>query len=116
VKTQPRQRPENVKEQIVRRREFENIRLQSEQVAQFDYRPTHCKKSYRVVVVRKNLSVEKGEQVLFDDIRYFFYITNDRTNLTGQDACSWPTTAATQEKLIERSNGAKALDVPVTTR
>lgn len=24
----------------------------------------------------KNLSVEKGENVLFDDIRYFFYITN----------------------------------------
>jgi len=29
-----------------------------------------------VVVVRKNLSVEKGEAVLFDDVRYFFYITN----------------------------------------
>jgi hypothetical protein len=31
--TQSRQRPENVKEQIVRQREFENIRLQSEQVS-----------------------------------------------------------------------------------
>jgi len=28
-----------------------------------------CEKTYRVVVVRNNLSVEKGEQVLFDDIR-----------------------------------------------
>jgi len=33
--------------------------------------------TYRMVVVRKNLSVEKGEQVLFADIRYFFYLTND---------------------------------------
>ena len=113
VKTQPRQRPENVKEQIVRQREFENIRLQSEQVAEFDYRPTLCKKSYRVVVVRKNLSVEKGEQVLFDDIRYLFYITNDRTSpadeivFLANDRCN-------QEKLIEQlKNGAKALDVPV---
>ena len=30
-----------------------------------------------MVVVRKNISVEKGEKVLFDEIRYFFYITND---------------------------------------
>ena len=59
------------------RREFENIRLQSEEVAEFNYRPTACRKTYRMVVVRKNMSVEKGERVLFDDIRYFFYITND---------------------------------------
>jgi len=113
VKTQPRQRPENVKEQIVREREFENIRLQSEQVAEFDYQPTLCEKSYRIVVVRKNLSVERGEQVLFDDVRYFFYITNDRTRpaeeivFLANDRCN-------QEKLIEQlKNGAKALDVPV---
>jgi len=31
-----------------------------------------------MVVVRKNLSVEQGEAVLFDDVRYFFYITNVR--------------------------------------
>jgi hypothetical protein len=113
VTTEPRQRPENVKEQIVRQREFENIRLQSEQVAEFDYRPTKCEKDYRIVVVRKNLSVEKGEQVLFDDIRYFFYITNDRISpadeivFLANDRCN-------QEKLIEQlKNGVKALDVPV---
>lgn len=52
--------------------------LESEQVAEFDCRPACCKKSYRRVVVRKNLSVEKGERRLFDDERYFFHITNDR--------------------------------------
>ena len=31
-----------------------------------------------MVVVRKNISVQKGEAVLFDEIRYFFYITNRR--------------------------------------
>ncbi len=78
VKTVCRERPDNVKERIVRERAFKNIRLKSEEVAEFVYRPTACEKSYRVVVIRKNLSVEKGEQVLFDDIRYFFYITNER--------------------------------------
>lgn len=113
VKTNPRARPENVKERIVRAREFENLRLVSEDVAEFSYRPTACRKFYRLIVVRKNLSVEKGERVLFDDVRYFFYISNDyepsaaEVVFLANDRCN-------QEKLIEQlKNGAKALDVPV---
>ena len=113
VKTVPRERPDNVKERIVRERGFKNIRLKSEDVAQFAYRPTACKKSYRVVVVRKNLSVEKGELVLFDDIRYFFYITNDTSTpaneivLLANDRCN-------QENLIEQlKNGVRAMQMPV---
>jgi len=79
IKTEPRSKPANVKERIVKERGYKNIRLQSEQTAEFDYQPVKCCKSYRVVVLRKNLSIEKGEDVLFDDIRYFFYITNDRS-------------------------------------
>src|SRR5262249_43057329 len=47
VGTQPRQRPDNVKEAIVQAREFENRRLQSEEVAEFNYQPTACQKTYR---------------------------------------------------------------------
>ena len=76
VATQERTRPRNVKEEIVKQKEWENIRLQSEDAAEFEYSPTACRNSYRMICLRKNLSVEKGENVLFDDIRYFFYITN----------------------------------------
>jgi hypothetical protein len=76
VKTKMRTRPANIKEQIVREKEWENIRLKGEEVAEFDYRPTKCNKTYRMVVVRKKLSVSKGENVLFDDVRFFFYITD----------------------------------------
>jgi len=85
VKTRPRQRPANVKQQIVTERGYENTTLQSEHVAEFTYRPTKCHKSYRIVVLRKNLSVEKGQKLLFDDIRYFFYITNDWQSSPAQD-------------------------------
>ena len=65
VETVPRsgQRPENVKQEIVREREYKNIRTVSEDVAEFEYSPIACKKTYRVVVLRKNLSVDrlKGE-------------------------------------------------------
>ena len=77
VKTQPRQRPERVKEQVVRQRAFDNKRLVSEDVAEMPYRPVACKQSYRLIVVRKNLTVEKGEILLYDDYEYFFYLTND---------------------------------------
>ena len=68
VKTQPRERPDNVKEAIVVARQFENQRLRSEEVAEFNYQPTACRKTYRIVVVRKNISVEKGEKLLFDQV------------------------------------------------
>ena len=113
IKTAPRERPVNVKEQIVKERGYKNIRLQSEQVAEFEYQPVKCHKSYRIVVLRKNLSIEKGEKVLFDDIRYFFYITNDRkTSKAGivRDANQ----RCNQENLIEQlKNGVGALRLPV---
>jgi len=113
VKTAPRRRPDRVKEQIVRRREFTNVRLCSEDVAEFDYRPTACRRAYRIVVVRKNLSVEKGEQVLFDDIRYFFYITNDRS-MTVDEVVFSANDRCNQENLLkELKSGVQALRMPV---
>jgi hypothetical protein len=112
VKTEPRQRPENVKEQVVKERGFTNIRLRNEQVAQFDYRPTHCSKTYRMVMVRKNLTVEKGESRLFDDVRYFFYITNDR-KMTAQEIVFFANDRCNQENVIgQLKSGVNALRMP----
>ncbi len=113
IKTQPRECPENVKEKIVREREFLNQRLESEQVAEFEYQPGKCAKGYRVIVLRKNLSIERGEKVLFDEIRYFFYITNcpdlswDQVVQDANERCN-------QENVIEQlKNGVNAMRIPV---
>ncbi len=110
-----RDRPARIKESIVRDRKYKNIRLLSEDITEFDYRPTGCEQTYRMVVLRKNLSVEKGEEVLFDDVRYFFYITNDREMAVEQvvfeanDRCN-------QENLIKQlKSGVRALHAPVNT-
>jgi hypothetical protein len=115
VKTQPRRRPANVKEPIVKERGFETLRLQSEDVAEFTYRPMACRKSYRMVVVRKNITKEKGEVALFDEVRYFFYITNEREAsadeivFSANDRCN-------QENLIAQlKGGVRALQAPVDT-
>lgn len=113
VKTQPRRRPENVKERVVKEREFKNMRQVSEDVAEFDYRPKACGKAYRMVVVRKNISVEKGEQVLFPDERYFFYITNER-ECTADEVVFEANDRCNQENMIAQlKNGVRALHAPV---
>lgn len=115
VKTVPRRRPERVKEQIVKARGFKNIRLEGEEVAEFPYRPLACKKTYRMIVVRKNLAVEQGELRLFDDYCYFFYLSNDWQSTPAEivfganDRCN-------QENLnAQLKGGVRALQAPVDT-
>jgi hypothetical protein len=112
VKTEERDTRENVKERIVKEKEYENIRLQSEQVAEFMYQPGKCQRAYRIVVLRKNLSIEKGERPLIEDVRYFFYITND-LRLSMEDVVLNANQRCDQENLIEQlKNGVNALRVP----
>lgn len=115
IETQPRQKPDNVKETIVRARKFKNYQLQSEHVAEFSYQPGKCKQAYRMVVLRKNISVAKGDQVLFDEIRYFFYITNDRT-MSPTEIVFDANNRCCQENLIgQLKNGVNSMRMPVGT-
>jgi len=115
VKTQRRQRPDQIKDAIVRRRNFDVLRLQSEEVAEFDYRPMACAKTYRMVVVRKHISKEKGEQVLWPETRYFFYITNDRT-MTPEQVVREANSRCNQENLhAQLKSGVRALRAPLNT-
>jgi hypothetical protein len=115
IKTPPRERPINFKDLVVFVRGFTNIRLKSEQVVEFEYQPGNCDRPYRVVSLRKNLSVEKGELALFDDVRYFFYITNDRS-LSKEEVVREANQRCNQENLIEQlKNGVRALHAPANT-
>jgi hypothetical protein len=110
-----RARQPRVKEQVVRDKGYKNIKLRSEDVAEFDYKPTSCSRTYRMVVLRKNLTVERGEQALFDDVRYFFYITNDR-QLEPNEVVRESNQRCNQENLIAQlKDGVRALHAPVNT-
>lgn len=107
-----RARRANVKERIVKKKGYKNIRLNSEQVAEFTYRPGKCARDYRMVVVRKNLSIEKGEDVLFDEIRYFFYITNEAT-MSAAEVVRFINGRCDHENDIEQlKNGINAMRMP----
>ncbi len=113
MQTEARQRPTNVKQRIIRRRGFEVLRLQGEDYAEFDYTPTECQQSYRMIVLRKNISHEKGETRLFDEIRYFFYIANDWA-IDAEDVVFEANDRCNQENLIAQlAGGVRALSAPV---
>ena len=78
AKGPPRERPEKVKDGIVRERGYKTLTRVREEVAEMSYRPIACQKSYRLIVVRQTVKVEQGQLRLHDEVNYLFYLTNDR--------------------------------------
>jgi len=115
IATTPRTRPHNVKDGIVRERNYKVLRQTAQDVVEFSYRPGKCNRDYRVVALRKNISVERGENVLFNEYRYFFYITNDQT-MTADEVINEARQRCNQENLISQlKSDVRALHAPVNT-
>lgn len=112
ILSEPRQKAFRYKEQIVIEKEFKNQILVGEDTAEIEYQPHLCEEKYRLVIVRKNLSVQQGEKALLDEIRYFFYITN-RRDKAGK-IVGLANGRCDQENVIEQlKNGVNAMRMPV---
>lgn len=112
ILSEPRQKAFRYKEQIVIEKEFKNQILVGEDIAEIEYQPHLCEEKYRLVIVRKNLSVQQGEKALLDEIRYFFYITN-RRDKAGK-IVGLANGRCDQENVIEQlKNGVNAMRMPV---
>jgi hypothetical protein len=104
-----------VKEQIVVERGYKNLRLVSEDVAEFEYKPIKASKAHRIVVVRKRVIEERGQKFIKEFFRYHFYITNDR-EMSMEQVVSEAMQRCNQENLIEQlKNGVHALKAPLNT-
>ena len=115
IKTVPRQTRERHKEQVVRQRQFDTLQPVGEEVAEFDYRPVACQKTYRVVVLRKRLSLEKGQMVLFEEYRSYFSITDDRTTPASEVVFRADDRCDPENPIGQLKGGVKALSMPVDT-
>jgi len=112
ILTEPRPKAFRYKEQVVVEREFENQKLVGEDLAEIAYQPGKCKRKYRVIILRKNISVQKGERVLFEEVRYFFYITNRQDK--AERIVGLANGRCDQENVIEQlKNGVNAMRMPV---
>jgi hypothetical protein len=112
ILTEPRPKAFRYKEQVVVEREFENKKLVGEDLAEIEYQPNKCRRKYRVIILRKNISVQKGEKVLFEEVRYFFYITNRKDKV--EKIVGLANGRCDQENVIEQlKNGVNAMRMPV---
>ena len=114
VKTTPRSRPLNVKKQIVEEKFYKNLRLEKEEISEFNYRPLSCENTYRMIVLKKTISVSRGQIRFFgeDEIRYFFYVTNNQ-DLSAEEVVFFSNARCDHENDIEQlRNGVKALKMP----
>jgi hypothetical protein len=104
-----------VKEQIVRERSYRNLRVEREDVAEFEHKPNAARRAYRMVVLRKTIVEERGQRCLGQSSRYFFYITNLR-DVGVEQVVRESNQRCNQENLIEQlKNGVRALHAPLNT-
>jgi hypothetical protein len=116
IATKPRLRPTNYKQLKVEERGFTTLKLIGEDLVEFMYRPHACDREYLMVAVRKTIAVEKGQQHLFDEVRYFFYITNAADYLLPDEVVAEVNQRCNQENLIAQlKGGVRALHAPVNT-
>ncbi len=66
-----------------------------------------------MIALRKNITRARGEHVLLEEIRYFFYITT-LTEVTAEQIVAEANDRCDQENVIEQlKNGVNALRVPL---
>ena len=84
-------------------------------MAELKYQPVAYRRAYRLIILRKNLSLSEPKQSrLFDDYLYFLYITNDWKNTPAEivyganDRCN-------QENVWAQLKEARAFHAPLNT-
>ena len=104
-----------VKEEIIRERGYRNMRLEREDVADFEHQPNKAGRAYRFVALRKTIVEERGQLCLGETHRYFFYVTNDRA-MTCEQVVFESNDRCNQENLIDQlKNQVRALHAPLNT-
>ena len=111
--TRPRRKPERVKESIVRFKGYENKVLAGEDVTEIEYQPANVPGPIGSSSCARTSACKRASRVLFDEIRYFFYITN-RVDYDPEQIVSLAKGRCNQENVIEQlKNGVNAMRMPV---
>ena len=110
-----RRRAPDVRAEVVEAKGYRNLQLEQEHVAELAYQPRKCKKTYRMIVLRKTIRVTAGQLRLADEVRYHFYVTNlPAEAYSAADVVRENNERCNQENLIEQlKNGVAATRMPV---
>lgn len=104
-----------VKESIVTEKGYLNLRLVREEIAEFTHQPSRASRVYRMVVLCKSIVEERGQRLLDQKERYFFYVTND-FDMSAEEVVREANARCNQENVLEQlKNGVRALHAPLNT-
>lgn len=104
VQTEPRSTRRDYKDTVVRARGFKTLRLAAESWAEMLY--SKDGRDYRFIVLRKNISVLRGEDKMGDEIRYYFYVTNvPATEMSGPEIIFQSNARCNQEVSVRPGHG-----------
>ncbi len=114
VKTEPRATRRDYKDTVIRMRGFKTLRLAAEAYAELPY--TKAGRTYRLIVLRKNISVLRGEDTMGDEIRYHFYVTNvPAAEMSGPEVIFQSNARCNQENVIKQlKSGVQAMRMPAS--
>jgi hypothetical protein len=109
ISDNPRRKTDNIKREVVINREYKRIETVAEDIAEISYQPGKCEKPYRLIILRKTQDVLKGTRYLFDEFRYFFYITNDWRRSSEELIRFYRKRSDHENDIDQLKNGVKAL-------
>ena len=114
VTTASRSTRRDYKDTVIQMRGYKTLRLAAESYAEMPY--TTAGRTYRLIVLRKNISVMRGEDTLGDEIRYHFYVTNVRAaEMSGPEVIFQSNARCNQENVINQlKNGVQAMRMPAS--
>ena len=109
-----RARRPNHKENFVVEKEYRNQILEEEEVAEFSYCPSACRRSYRMIVLRKTIRVMEGQTFLFHEPRYFFFIANlPKRTMPAARIIAESNSRCDQENIFAQGKAMGALSAPL---
>jgi hypothetical protein len=113
-KTAQRAKRPNYKQGVIEEKEYLDKRLVGEWIAEFDYQPGNCNRSYRMVAVRKQIETSQGGERLFEEYAYFFYITNEmKATCSSRQVVFQANDRCDQENTISQLHACGALAAPL---
>jgi hypothetical protein len=112
VQTEPRSTRRDYKDTVIRARGFKKLRLAAESWAEVGYKKDG--RDYRMIVLRKNISVLRGEDKMGDEIRYHFYVTNvPAEEMSGPEVIFQSNARCNQENVIKQlKSDVQAMRMP----
>jgi hypothetical protein len=112
VQTEPRSTRRDYKDTVIQARGFKKLRLAAESWAEMVY--SKDGREYRMIVLRKNISVLRGEDKMGDEIRYHFYVTNvPSQEMSGPEIIFQSNARCNQENVIKQlKSDVQAMRMP----